>query len=346
LKATANTIGLLPTASGKYPKKEDAPAEWGSREEINALAQRLQTMMPGDLSRTEALALVQYSAALDANPFRGEIYAYEHRGKLVIVDGYKLLVRWARRQCNFFDRYERLKGDGLPKGTIGYRCHVLRDDARPMLQMLIEAGAQWDQAFAIVAQSAVGIVRPNELTNSKGQPISPPKGWTWEQVARKRALKNAINVAYGAPSPREIARETWMVGNVETAPQDWPDDVDVLPIERELTAAYNANQRHRNDEPGAPITANQAYADLFEEAEPYPRRGGEAEFDPALLRSFEELCSAAVEHLGYADSDTVTDSLYRITGGDSNGLTYVSVWQLLVDHAAAGEEIAEKEPPF
>ena len=45
-------------------------------------------------------------------------------------------------------------------------------------------------------------------------------------------------------------------------------------------------------------------------------------------------------------AEPVTDSLYRITGGDSNGLTYVSVWQLLIDHAAAGEEIAEKEPPF
>ena len=222
--------------------KSDAPIEWGSREEINALAQRLQVMMPGDLTSTEALALAQYSAALDANPFRGEVYAYESKGKLILVDGYKLLVRWARRQCNFYDRYTRMRAKSLPKGAIGFRCSILREDAKGMLTTLISAGAPWEEAYDLVSQSAVGIVTHKDMNGQKG-PIPPPKGWTWEQVARKRALKNALNLAYGAPSPREISKETWMVGDVQTVESDWPDNPNLTPVERELAAAYTATER-------------------------------------------------------------------------------------------------------
>jgi hypothetical protein len=197
-------------------EKPDAPMEWRPREEVAALADRLKAMMPGTLNKEEALSLAQYSAALDANPFRGEVYAYERRGKLQIVEGYKLLVRWARRQCNFSERYERMSGDELDEGDIGYRCYILRDDAKGTLQTFVEAGAQWDEAFKTAAQSSVGVVKKSEHSNRPA-----PTGWTWDEVARKRALKNSLNRAYGAPSPREIAKETWMVGDVETTSEDW-----------------------------------------------------------------------------------------------------------------------------
>ena len=232
----------------------DAPAEWGDRGEIGALARRFQTMMPGNLGHQEALVLAQYSAALDANPFRGEVYAFEYKGRLVLTEGYKLLIRWARRQCNFSDRYERLSGDELPDGAIGFRCYILRDDAHDTLRMLIEAGATWQEAFEIAATSAVGIVRKAEMWSVRtNQPIDPPTGWTWEEVARKRALKNALNRAYGAPSPREIARETWMVNDTETVPQDWTECTpDMLPVERELRARYLAQERQRKPSPKSP----------------------------------------------------------------------------------------------
>ena len=224
-------------------EKADAPAEWGNREDITALANRLKTMLPGSLSAPEALLLAQYSAAMDANPFRGEIYAYQSRGKLVLTEGYKLLVRWARRQCNFSDRYDRLNGGELEEGAIGFRCHILRDDAKDTLTMLVEAGAPWKEAFDIVASSAVGIVTKSDMTSKQGKHIPPPKGWTWDQVARKRALKNAINLAYGAPSPREIAAETWRIEDTLTIPGDWDDTAEMTPAEAEATARYNAQRR-------------------------------------------------------------------------------------------------------
>jgi len=210
--------------------RPDAPMEWRHREDIDALAKRLQKMLPGQtLNREESLLLAQYAGAMDANPFRGEIYAYTSRGKLVLTEGYKLLVRWARRQCQFSERYEELTGDELPERAIGYRCWILREDNNHTIATLCEAGAPWDQAFEIAAQSAVGIVTKADRTKRNGQPLDPPKGWTWEEVARKRALKNALNRAYGAPSPKEIARETWMVDDTETTLGDWIEAAEELP---------------------------------------------------------------------------------------------------------------------
>jgi hypothetical protein len=210
-------------------------AEYGTREEVAALGRRLKVMVPGDLTETEAMALAQYSRLMDANPFRGEIYAFNSRGKLQLVEGYKLLIRWARRQCNYSEKYERLPDDEVPGGAVGYRCYILRDDAKQTLADFVKAGATFQDAYEIAAASAVGVALKND---------NVPTGWTLDEVARKRALKNAINRAYGSPSPREIAQETWKVGEIETLPEDWAD-VEFEPgsYEREQEAASNAVAR-------------------------------------------------------------------------------------------------------
>ena len=214
--------------------KADVPEEfgWHNREEVKALAGRIRAMMPGDLGKEEALLLAQYSAAMDANPYRGEIYAFKSQGKLVLTEGYKLLVRWARRQCNFSDRYFPMDPADLPEGAIGHTCHVLREDMKATLFELVRLNVPWKEAFDLVSQSASGIVTAQEQVNA------PPKGWSWHDVARKRALKNALNIAYGSPSPREMAKETWIVDDVETVADDWesPDP---------LLAKANAQDRER-----------------------------------------------------------------------------------------------------
>lgn len=238
----------------KIVKAEDVQLpEWHSRENVLALARRLKAMLPGGdrLSLAQAMATAQYAMMSDANPFRGEIYAYPDRGgQLVLVDGYKLLVRWAKRQAPYAEKFEPLPADQLREGDIGYTCWILRDDNRPLLRDLIGAGADFREAYEIAASAAVGIVRKEEMTSQKtGRPIPPPKGWDWDQVARKRALKNALNLSHGAPSPREIARETWLVGDTETIPEDWQQcKPEMLPAERERLAALNAQERDRREE--------------------------------------------------------------------------------------------------
>jgi len=224
---------------------------WGSRDDIAALSRRIKSMMPGGdkMSTAQAMALAQYAITLDANPFRGEIYGFVSRGRFVLVDGYKLLVRWAKRQYNYSEKYEELTGDELPAGAIGYRCWILRDDQRQVLRDLVLVGAEFQEAFEVAATPAVGVVTKADRTNRQGQPVDPPKGWTWEQVARKRALKNALNLSHGAPSPREIARETWMVGDTETAPEDWQEASPDLPrAGRERLAALSARTRQEQEE--------------------------------------------------------------------------------------------------
>lgn len=216
-------------------------AEYGRREDVHALARRIKSMMPGGekLTDEQAMSAAQYSIVLDANIFRGEVYAWTDKDNhLHLTDGYKVLVRWARRQCNYTERYELLDRDS----GIGYRCHILRSDNRDFLKTLIEAGLDVHEALEIASSSAVGIVHAGE-TNRRA-----PHGWTWDQVARKRALKNALNLSHGAPSPREIAAESWQVGNVETTAADWAECTpDMLPEARERLAALTAADRQRRE---------------------------------------------------------------------------------------------------
>jgi hypothetical protein len=230
--------------------------EWGTRADIVALGERFKSMLPGgqNLSPVEAMALGQYAIAMGANPFRGEVYAYRDDYGFHLVEGYKLLVRWARAKCNYTEQYVPFDAGN---GNIGYRCYILREDARDTLAMFIKAGAPWQDAYEIATSSAVGVVAAQE------QRKQPPKGWTWDEVARKRALKNALNRSHGAPSMQEIATGTWEVNGVKTQPADWLDLPSAMPVyEREAEAEYRARERDRHEK-ATDISAPEAINDLF-----------------------------------------------------------------------------------
>jgi hypothetical protein len=231
---------------------------WRDEQEIKAFASRLRETVPAlaNLKKPEnVISAAQYASLTGANIFRGEMYAYEDwQGNLQIVDGYKLLVRWARRQCNFYDKYvpftdEEKSAAGLSDKAFAYTCYVLRDDALKALKQLTDTGVP--NAYEIVAQSAVGIVDEKDFVvqggSNRGKFIPPPKGWTWDQVARKRALKNTLNLAYGMPSVQEIARESLIVGDIETELEDWQDVTGGPPEIREKEAALAAITRESEE---------------------------------------------------------------------------------------------------
>ncbi len=229
--------------------------EYGNRDDIAALSRRIQTMLPGGdrLTATQSMAVAQAAILTDANPFRGEIYGFKGRGgQLVLVDGYKLLVRWAKRQMPYSEKYEIL--EHLAPEDIGYRCWILRQDQHATLQVLVQAGADFQEAFEIAATSAIGVVRKADTWSAKYQKeIDPPTGWTWEQVARKRALKNALNLSHGAPSPREIASDSWKVGDIETIAADWSECTAEMPPEaRARLAAMTARTRQQEPDERSP----------------------------------------------------------------------------------------------
>ena len=252
--------------------KDLSRAEFGTREDIAALGGRVQAMMPGGdkLSKVEAMATAQYALTVGANPFRGEIYAYkDSRGKLQLVEGYKLLVRWAKRQCDYTEWYTPLPA--LNDGDIGFTCYILRQDKHGLLEMLLKGGVDVDRAMDIVTVSAGGVVRHNEMHYARksqyhdiGDPIDPPTGWTWEDVAKKRALKNALNKSHGVPSLQEIARESWVVNGREAEPEDWQDvTADMSPNEAEAIAAYNAQVRRVEATHPEEQDATDAVGDLY-----------------------------------------------------------------------------------
>lgn len=229
------------TAITTTEQVDHAPAEYGERQTIITFGKRIKAMLPGgqDLTDAQAMALAQYAIALDANPYRGEVYGYaDDRGKMHLVDGYKLLVRWARQQCPYVESYKP-SIDSTNDGDIAYHCHILRDDARPFLREMLDAGADFDRAFEIAAVSAVGVVYAREI-NSKRQ---PPHGWTWDQVARKRALKNTLNLSHGAPSPSEIAAARSQPPGTD----DWTEIAEQpLLTERDLALPLEPATRGRN----------------------------------------------------------------------------------------------------
>ena len=230
------------TAIATTDKPDISLPEWRSREDIDLMGSRIKSLLPGGdkLSTAEARSLAQYSLAMGANPFRGEVYAYSDYQGFHIVEGYKLLVRWAQRQCPYTEDYEPLE---LTGGDIGFRCRILRDDRAMRLQDFINMGADWKEAYRLVSIYADGVVTKADMTAKSGKAMDPPKGWTWEQVARKRALKNALNLSHGAPSLKEIAQESWMVGDTETAAQDWEVASEHPQKAQEPVAQLSANTR-------------------------------------------------------------------------------------------------------
>lgn len=278
---------------------DHSPAEYGDRQTIATFAKRIKAMLPGgkNLTETQAMALAQYAIALDANPFRGEVYGYADRHGFHLVDGYKQLVRWARQKCAYVESYKEL--DNLAEGSIGFRCYILRDDARATLRDLVDLGASFQEAFDIAATSAVGVVTKKDRTTKAGKESPPPTGWNWEQVARKRALKNTLNLSHGAPSPSEIAA-------LRTQPpgtDDWTEIAEPLPplSERDQSLPLEPKTRGR--------------AKLFKETHavqiqkpsdaPYDANGVDdvtAEDAAALIDE------QAGEIVGYAGSETDADA--------------------------------------
>jgi hypothetical protein len=245
---------------------DQTPAEYGDRQAVATFGKRIKAMLPGGdkMTDAQAMALAQYSMLLDANPFRGEVYGYTDSHGFHLVDGYKMLVRWARKQCPYTETYKPI--EDLPQDAIGFRCYILRDDAKPTLREFVDLGATFDQAYELATVSAVGVVTKSDMTTKKGTPMAPPAGWTWRQVARKRALKNALNLSHGAPSPREIAAQSWEVDGIKTEIEDWANVTPDMPVyEREAIAAGNARAREVPERASKlDIDANQAADALFD----------------------------------------------------------------------------------
>lgn len=194
----------------KKADESNNPLNWGESKELMTAAKRLQSLMPGGKKlRVEDAAMVaQYASIMDANPFRGEVYAFEKGGQVSLVESYQLLTRIAKRQSDYVTRYVPLTPDerkehGVVDGAIAMKCLLLRDDRKHLVKDYVDMGFKPMEAFELVAESAVGVVLPGENINVAG--------WSRGQVAEKRAFKNVVKRAFAIPSPSEIRLEAEMM---------------------------------------------------------------------------------------------------------------------------------------
>ena len=243
--------------------------EYGHRDDIVAFGNRIFSMLPGasKIGQNNARALAQYALSIDANPWRGELYGWiNQKGEFIMDEGYKLLVRWANNAGGYHIRYTKMAPgeEGIQEGDLGYMAQIMRRDKMQEFSDLIRGGMEQELALDFICDRAVGILSKSEMFYQDGNKRQPPTGWTWDERARTRALKNGIKKAFGTPSPREIAKQSWMVEDVQTEPQDWTTIKQEMSIqERELEAKYNAQKRlHGHIQV---IDANQASMQLFDE---------------------------------------------------------------------------------
>ena len=319
--------------------------EWGSYDEVLALGQRLKMLLPGGdkMSGEQAMAAAQYFMSIGANPFRGESYAYvDKRGKLVFVDGYKLLTRWAGRECPYVDRYVPMKEDEIGDGDVGVWCTVLREDKTEMMRELTKAGAPWGEAYGIAATKAGGVVRSGEQANR-----NPPTGWTWLDVARKRALKNALNLSHGMPTMKELSKESWLVDNVETAPQDWEGiDPDIYRPDAEREALHNAQERLWKEKHPEAAAEQEAMREPDHNAAMPAEDMGRAEVEqetlfPEETSTLPDVPETWMQFLMMAPTIGFTEDqaldLRAEWSREGEGITVADAWDHLIDAKAAME---------
>ena len=238
---------------------------YGSQDEIREMARRLRQFLPNTkkMSDNEVLGFAQYCIATGLNPFRSEVHGWDFKGELVTHEHYKLVVRWAKSQGGFTTRYEPIL-TGIGEGDIAYRCHLLRDQDRPLLAQLLAAGRPFEDAMAWAESVGEGILTAGELAKAREAHKSPPKGKTWDWVCRKRALVDAIAQAYGMPSGQELSAQSWIVNGHKTIPADYENaNGNMLPAEIEAEAEYSARERKRLADPTPPGNGNDAKDDLF-----------------------------------------------------------------------------------
>lgn len=191
--------------------------------QIKEEGHRIKTLLPGgkDLTENQAHALGFVGRVSDANAWRGEIYGYQDRkGNFRIIEGYKLQIRWAKEQSEYDENYfaltdEEMEIEKLPNTSIAYRCRILRHDKRSGIRVYMDSGATFSEAIEEVSTSAIGVVDAKDMKNP------PPKGWSFAQVAKKRALKNTLNLAYAMPSLRQLAKKFLDVDGTQTEAEDW-----------------------------------------------------------------------------------------------------------------------------
>jgi hypothetical protein len=123
--------------------------------------------------------------------------------------------------------------EGALERDLVARAWVIKDSKQDLLERRIGIFGK-ERALQMTSETALGVVGRDEWLWKKGyserkdralKDREPKtcnvKGWTWQEVAKKRALRNAIRKSHGQPTATEIREQAWIINGVETIPSDW-----------------------------------------------------------------------------------------------------------------------------
>ena len=173
------------------------------------------SIVPGDKEapiEAKAAALVM-STMMGLGPTGYQVYQVQ--GRWVVEPHYKSIITLAQRKASFRVEYFRenaadyLSSEQLTDKAIAVRCKIWRNDeiseTLRLRKEALAAGVSVDQLDKIglavkPTAEAVGIFygpRMRKYKNGDWKSDNLPNTWTPEDVARKRALKKALRMAFG-----------------------------------------------------------------------------------------------------------------------------------------------------
>lgn len=271
-----------------------AIVNYGSRDLVKELGERLRKMMPGTASLTEneALTVAQIAIAHDLDPFNGEVWGIKGDDKWYgVMVGIKGLRKSANREAgrlNFSYWTEFIQVDpsevGASKEAIVYKC-IIRDTQAMQaygksINILTTSGIPYTQALEMVGKApmtvGIGIATPGERSKMAIHPR-----------ARKRAEADALKQRFdlqfqGAMVDVQGTVEEAIEGNV----------IDIIPEE------------HRDREP------QKIMAELgYDNPAPAPEPNGKHPVDDATAKAEEWLVNSK-----YAENIFAAQAIVKLWG--------------------------------
>lgn len=325
-----------------------AIAEYGERDAIRELGERLRRFLPsGDkMTDGDALSFAQAAFALDLNPFAGEIWYIPGVGIVTGIAGYR---KMARRQGPFVAQSRQMtpqerEDHNLKPGDLGAICELYRPDQLRDAVAVNEAAGQI--VIPIAPTIGVGIWRAAEMATRSGRQKAPPTARSWRWIAEKRAEADALRKSFdltlayaerGAPSiegdmviDEPVELSPWVVEALKDGPP--PPSREELERQRAILRGTDEDAdwdapKIRVEEPEAADSEEEFIADMGAPAESEPHTDAVAEHDKTRESQSDHARSAslvlpvawpryaqvAMEALGYKSISDVAEALR--TGG-------------------------------
>ena len=187
-------------------------SQFGSRDEVKELAERVQKMLPGgqNYTQSEALTLSQIAVAHDLDPFNGEVWLIKGNdgkvyGALIGIKGFR---KHAKKQANYwgfgsnggFERVtdpKKMAEYKAPDGAIVYEYRIMDDVTSAAYAKSVTAMYKAGMPLEAIQQMfgpppvtlGVGVWTPGEQTKMKPHQCAMYR-------AEKDALKRRFDVQF------------------------------------------------------------------------------------------------------------------------------------------------------